>query len=319
MSKIFVNLCSFRDPLLAKTLQSLISTESGRNQITYGVFEQTKLENSLLTVNPQLAHHPRVRYKRIDPEYSEGVMWARGINAMQITDEEFQYQIDSHMLFDSDWDNFLMFDFEQAKRSVNNDKIILTSGTKNYSIKGNNIVKHSLTKEITVKLGYYRFDKCLRLYAHGPWVPATESVTPSIHICAGNFFTTTKWVKDVGYNPHIFFSGEEQYMALKSIVSGYKLFHQTKIKVYHYVLSSDHITKHTISPVLSPERLSFLEQRSWETITNYVYSLKLGELENYRKITGVDYINRKLEQRAITRSYSLDSNIINDWEVPDRL
>lgn len=320
MSKIFVNVCSFRDPLLSKTIESLLETESGRNKITYGIFEQTKLEESLMTVAPHLVKHPQVRYKRIDPEYSEGVVWARGINALQITDEQFQYQIDSHMLFDKAWDNYLIFDYNQAKAIENTEKIILTCGTKNFQLKDNKIIKHTLTKDITVKIGYYRFDKHLKLYAHGPWIPATEVVTPSIHICAGNFFTTTQWVRDVGYDSRIFFSGEEQYMMLKSFVAGYKTYHQTKIKVYHYILSSKHVTKHTIDPVHSYEKLQFFEDRTWKTINDYIYSLDQNILEEYRKKTGVDYINRKLEQRAITDTYPLEGeNIENDWAIPDRL
>ncbi len=90
MKKIFVNVCSYRDKLLAPTLESALENESGRNHIVYGVFEQTALEDSLKVKYPHLANHQRVRYKRIDPEYSDGVVWARGINAMQIYEEEFQ-------------------------------------------------------------------------------------------------------------------------------------------------------------------------------------------------------------------------------------
>ena len=43
MKKIFVNVCSYRDKLLAPTLESAMENESGRNQIVYGVFEQTAL------------------------------------------------------------------------------------------------------------------------------------------------------------------------------------------------------------------------------------------------------------------------------------
>jgi hypothetical protein len=68
MKKIFVNICSYRDKLLAPTIQSLLDNESGRNIITYGIFEQTKLEDSLEKKYPHLAKHKQVRYKRIDPE-----------------------------------------------------------------------------------------------------------------------------------------------------------------------------------------------------------------------------------------------------------
>jgi len=318
MPKIFVNLCSYRDKLLAPTVESLIETESGRNKITYGIFEQTKLEDSLETKCPHIVSNPKVRYKRIDPEYSDGVVWARCINAMQVHDEEFQYQIDSHMLFDKDWDHQLILDYNHACKVANTDKVLLTSGTKNFDLDGDRITKHTLTEDITVQLGYFQFDKDLRLHAHGPWISATETVTPSIHICAGNFFAPIKWIKEVGYNTNIFFEGEEQIFALSSILAGYKIYHHRKIKVYHYLRSNNHESKQTVSPVVDPNRLQLNHDRSKKAIIDYIYSLSEEQLEEYRRITGVDYINRKLENRAISRKISPNPGVVNDWEVPDR-
>lgn len=318
MKKIFVNICSLRDKLLPTTIQSLLDNESGRNVITYGIFEQNTFENSLENTFPDLTHHARIKYKRIEPQYSDGVMWARAFNAMQIEDEEFQYQIDSHMLFDKGWDNYLIFDYNQASKIANTHKVIVTAGTKNFDLEDDRITKHTLTEDVSVKLGYFQFDKNMRLHAHGGWVPSTNTVTPSIHICAGNFFTTTKWVKDVGYHPKIFFEGEEQIMALASILAGYKIYHQRKIKTYHYLWSNKHDSKHTNNPVLPQDRLNFLNSRSWDYINNYIYSLDEKDLEYYREITGVDYINRKLEERAISRGIKPNPDVTIDWEIPDR-
>ena len=318
MAKIFVNVCSYRDRLLAPTLKSILETESGRNQITYGVFEQTRLEDSLQTKFPELASHPRVRYKRIDPEFSDGVVWARCINSMQIYDEEFQYQIDSHMLFDKDWDHQLILDYNHACNVANTDKVLLTSGTKNYDLDGDQITKHTLNGDITVKLGYFQFDKNLRLHAHGPWVASTDTVTPAIHICAGNFFAPVKWIKEVGYNTRIFFEGEEQMFVITSILAGYKIYHHRKIRVYHYLRSANHESKQVVNPVANLERLKLNQQRSEQELVDYIYSLDEAQLEEYRKITGVDYINRKLEHRAISRGITPNPGIDNDWETPDR-
>lgn len=317
MSKIFVNVCSYRDRLLAPTIYSLLETESGRNEITYGIFEQTKLEDSLQTKFPDIVKNSKVRYKRIDPEFSDGVVWARCINSMQIHDEEFQYQIDSHMLFDPEWDHQLILDYNHASKLENTDKILLTSGTKNYDLEGERIIKHTLTGDITTDLGYFQFDKGLRLHAHGSWVAATETVTPSIHICAGNFFMPVKWIKDVGYNTRIFFEGEEQIFVITSILAGYKIFHHRKIRVYHYIRSTDHESKQRINPVVDPEKLKKNIERSEKELISYIYSLDEAQLEEYRKITGVDYINRKLESRAISRGKV--SSVFNDWEIPDRV
>lgn len=318
MNKIFVNICSYRDKFLPLTLESLLDTESGRNEITYGVFEQIKLEDSLIQKHPELANHPRVRYKRIDPEYSEGVVWARSINAMQIHDEEFMYQIDSHMLFDTAWDHYLILDYLQASKLAKTDKVILTAGTKNFKLVGNKIVKSTFVDgDITTEIKYVDFAKNLKLNAHGHWIPATEQVQPAIHILAGNLFTHTDWVKNVGYNAKIFFGGEEQILTLSSWLAGYKIYNQRALKVYHYIDSSSHESKVYVNPVISEEKIEFFRKRTDEEISRYVYSIDEELLKQFKEETGVDYINRKLEPRAVSDHWDYNPDVKRDWEIKD--
>lgn len=314
MKTIFVSIASFRDELLLATLDSLKQNESGRNKIVYGIFEQTRKEDSLETKAPEKIEHPNVRYKRIDPEYADGVVWARAINAMQVYDEEFFYQIDSHMLFDKDWDNALIWDYQQATKLANTPKVILTTGTKNFEYFSNYITKHTLKSDITVNFKYYQFDKELLLKVHGPWQAATDTVTPGIHTIAGNFFVPTTWLKDVGYNTRLFFDYEEPYMSLSSILAGYKIYHQRKIMCYHYLDSAKSPTRQEINPIVKKSRIHENKERERLEFINYIYSLGEDKLEEYRRLTGVDYINRKLEERAITRT--VPPSVPNDWELP---
>jgi hypothetical protein len=314
MKSIFVNIASYRDNLLLATINSLIENESGRNNIIYGVFEQNKLEDSLLTKAPEFIKNQKIRYKRIDPEYSDGAVWARAINSMQVYDEEFMYQIDSHMLFDKDWDHFLMLDYYQAVEKANTNKVILTTGTKNFECFGNSyITKHTLTSDVTVNFKYYQFAKNLMMKVHGQWIPYTEEVTPAIHAIAGNFFTPTTWLKDVGYNTRLFFEAEEQILSLSSIIAGYKIYHQRRIKCYHYLESSKHTSRQEVNPI-DPKRIDANKTREKRELLSYIYSLGEEKLNWYKKETGVDYINRKLEERAITRTVEPDVPI--DWEIP---
>ena len=52
--KIFVSVVSFRDPLLLQTVRSLIDNQSGIYEIVVGIFEQTCIEDSLLTLDKSL-------------------------------------------------------------------------------------------------------------------------------------------------------------------------------------------------------------------------------------------------------------------------
>ena len=132
--KIFVSIISLRDPLLQKTLDSLIKNKSSRHEATYCVFEQTRLEDSLVTVRPDLVARDDVKYFRIDPEYARGVGWPRHLNTLEVTDEDFFFQIDSHMLFDENWDRIQIENYKQVSRMTGNKNVVITSGCKNFNI-----------------------------------------------------------------------------------------------------------------------------------------------------------------------------------------
>jgi hypothetical protein len=123
--KIFVSIVSYRDPLLHQTLRNMMETQSAITQVTYGIFEQTEFAESLEAKYPDLAQNKNVRYKRIDPKYSDGVGWARHLNSLQVDDEEFYYQVDSHTLFDKNWDRYLINDFKLGMEQHKTDRIII--------------------------------------------------------------------------------------------------------------------------------------------------------------------------------------------------
>lgn len=310
--KIFVSICSYRDPLLVYTVKSLIQSKSEITEITYGIFEQIEKENSLEVLHPELVSRSDVKYKRIDPQFSEGVGWARNINALQMTDENFYYQIDSHMIFDKNWDRKLICDYREGCELSNTDKIIISSNCKNFAVvEGTPVLEHNVN--VACKAKFYQFDKNFWLFAHGEHIEPTKTVEPAIHVFAGNFFTHSEWISNVGISPRIYFHGEEQIMTLASFAADYKIFHGKQISCYHYNKSNEHSSKQAVDPVVSTE---VLEQRKAQSLTYFIQLIRNMDdriLNDFKEYSGVDYINRKLESRAITRSI-LPSNE-NDWEI----
>jgi hypothetical protein len=313
--KIFVSICSYRDPLLHHTLESLIATKSERTEVTYAVFEQVRYEDSLEVLYPQLVARPDVKYKRIDPKFSNGVGWARNVNALELTDEDFYYQIDSHMLFDKNWDRALINDYKQAMAKTGTNRIVISSNCKNFDVIDN--VPHlEHNRNVATLAKFYQFGNDFKIYAHGEHVDPTEEVVPAAHIFAGNLFTHADWIENVGINPKIFFHGEEQMFALASFAAGYRLFHGRWICCYHYIGSNSHTSKQDIEPVVPLEIIEKRKLQSDIELIRYIRSLDDNVLESFRRYSGVDYINRKIEKRAI--SDKMLPSIPNDWEIPDR-
>lgn len=316
--RIFVSIISYRDPLLYNTIRSLLDNQSGLCAITIGIFEQTKFDDSLESKHPELLQIPEIIYKRIDPEHSDGVGWARHINSLQMQNADFYYQIDSHMLFDLNWDRELIKDYELALKKYKTDKIVITASCKDFGIAENgNLIKHIVTP-ISCKSTYYIFQKTKILYAHGEYVAAKDDVSDGIHIFAGNMFTTSNWVKEVGSHPKIFFHGEEQYLTMASFAAGYQICHPREIHCYHYNESTNYITKQWIEPVVKENRMKRNERISTNEFRAFLLQLDDRVYEAYRKYSGVDYLNRKIEKRAISWTFKAPPDVVNDWEIPDR-
>ena len=316
--KIFVSICSYRDPQLHYTLESLIENQSQLTKVVYGIFEQTRYEESLQANYPHLIDKPNVRYKRIDPEFSDGVGWARHLNSLQLDDEEFYYQVDSHMLFDKNWDRHLINDFKLAMETHHTDKIIINANCGCYNIDEFGNPQKFLHGAMTCKAGYWSFHDNYILGAHGELIPATEDLRKSIHLFAGNFFTHADWLKNVGINPHIFFEGEEQIMTLSSLQAGYKLLHPRQIYCYHLEDTNNYPTKQDFQQVVSSAQLDRNRNKSKREFNRFLDNCSDDFFEEYRRYSGVDYINRKLEDRAISRGIILPKDVVNDWEIPNR-
>lgn len=300
--KIFVSVVSYRDPLLAQTVRSLLETKSPRHEVNVGVFEQTALKESLIAVDPELANHPNVRYQRIDPVYASGVCWARAINALQIQDEDFFYQVDSHMLFDKDWDRKLIKDWRRANELHRTNKIIITGNCKIFEMDdGGKPVKHMTAGDVTVQMKYFVYQNHSDIpAAHGEQIPATEDITPAIHICAGNFFTHRDWLTDVGLPSDLFFEGEEHKMTLSSFIKDWRIYHPRSIHCYHLLNTNDYITKHWHKPIIPTEVYSMMVERGIRNWQKWLANVEDHHLENYYQYSGLDYINKVIDERAFT-------------------
>jgi hypothetical protein len=300
--KIFVSVVSYRDPLLRFTVRSLLEEASPRHKITVGVFEQTALEDSLIAVEPELANHPNVRYQRIDPVYASGVCWARAINALQIQDEEFFYQVDSHMIFDKDWDRKLLYDWHRGKELHRDNKIIISGNCKIFDLVDGVPAKRHTAGNVTCEMKYFVYQMHSDIpAAHGEQIPATEDITQCRHICAGNFFTHRDWLTDVGIPSDLFFEGEEHKMTLTSYFKGWHLYHPRSIHSYHFANTNDYITKHWHKPIIPIETYSMMVERGIKNWQKYLESVPDHLLENYYAYSGMDYINKTIDERAFTR------------------
>lgn len=302
--RILVSICSYRDPLLPHTIKSMMQNKSSRHEVTYAIFEQTAYQDSLECNEEVLTRRTDVIYKRIDPQYSDGCVWARYINLLNVNEDyDFIYQIDSHILHDKDWDRSLVEDYKRARDIAGTNKVIITGACKSFEIEETEdeiiTIIHGSDDDITTKVGYYRIDKdTLIPGAHGEQIPATKMPQPGFHILAGNFFTHIDWVHNVGLNPRVFFEGEEVLMSMMSYENGYQVFHHTKTVSYHLKDTLSWPSKQHVNPVVIVDRMQTRKERGKMVWKEYLETCREDMLEDFYRDYGVDFINLKIDERA---------------------
>lgn len=314
---IFVSVCSYQDPLLPHTIKSMLQTQSGRNIIMYSIFEQTRYEDSLACREPTIVDHPQVIYKRIDPEYSDGCVWARYINLLNVTDEyDFIYQIDSHILHDHNWDRSLIEDYKRARDIAETNKVIITGSCKNFDIEETeDEIKTYFTdhEDTACQVKYYTIDpETLIPDAHGERVPPSHMPRPGSHIMAGNFFTHIDWIDNVGLDPKIFFQGEEIMMSMMSYAAGYKIFHHSKMVSYHLQDTKTWRTKDAPPDPKAIRRREVLSEIGRWRWKHFVETCREDLLQSFYEEFGIDFINLDIDERAKTYALELQN-------IPDKL
>lgn len=301
MSSIFVNICSYRDPLLIHTLKNMMETESGNHHIVYGIFEQRLQPGSLQGRYPELANHPRVKYKRIDPEYTDGLGWSRHINSLQFRDEDLYYQTDSHMLFDEGWDQAMVEDYEMGCKEYSTDKVIITGCCKTVMLDGSGVPYRAEPKQdrwtCETKFHGLYWDSTPAYF--GDMVPAKNHCAPAYMIWGGNTLFPKRYVKEIGFDPNMGFRGEQSKITLEAFANGYKLLHPRDIVAYHYNGSGDNYwTKPEVNPVVPQWKLDEMRNMDTTKFWEYVANLDPKILEDYRRMSGFDFIEKTTEKRS---------------------
>lgn len=103
---IFVSVAAFCDPFLEHTLTDAIAKAKHPEQLVFAVVDQ----NPVSRQEPlrQICGKMRLRYVHISPVETRGVCWARSLVFSMYQGESFVLQIDSHMLFETHWDEQLI-------------------------------------------------------------------------------------------------------------------------------------------------------------------------------------------------------------------
>ena len=296
-NKIFVNIASYRDPLLQYTIKNLVTKAKHPENIVLGICWQYGSEEHEELDYYGVEH----RVIKVPAFQSKGCSWARSLAFHLHKDEDFFWLIDSHMDFIQDWDVSLIEQFHQTE----DPKAIMSCavpqwGPPNECYNWDN----SPTKMAASRATNFWVSVLLQMFDVRD---VTEKPVLNSFLTACNLFGPKQWIYDVPYDPDMFFLGEEISLAVRSFSHGYNHYVTAKNMSFHKhdrgyrkEYSEDHGD--------NARKLTDVSLRRLETLLNMenhislcIYGLgNVRKVEQYEKYSGVDFKNKTVSERART-------------------
>ena len=109
--KIFISIASYQDPLLKATINSAFNKADCPENLIFGICDQSNepLDTESFSFSDQ------IKCEHIDPKISEGPCWARKRVQHFYNNEDYYFQIDSHMQFEQGWDSYFIGYIQKIK------------------------------------------------------------------------------------------------------------------------------------------------------------------------------------------------------------
>lgn len=230
--KIFIQIASYRDLQLLPTIEDLIAKADHPERFTFGICWQYG-ENE---EDPNVFDgKPEYRVLKVPYKESKGLGWARNKTNLLYQGEEYTLQIDSHHRFAQGWDTMLLEDFEQASKM--SSKPVVTTYCTPFTP---NTEKPELERQdITPCLMcQYEFSSD-KLLMSRPWYiqdfRQRSKVIRARTISCHFFFTRGEFIKEVPYDPEIYFGGytEETTLSARAFTHGWDFFSPYRQYIWH--------------------------------------------------------------------------------------
>lgn len=288
--KIFISIASYRDSELIPTIENCIQNAKLPDNLVFGISRQYHPEDKFDDLSK---YKKDKRFKIIETLYDKslGVCHARHNIQTLYDEEEFYLQLDSHHRFIKDWD----FKLKKTLRELvkkGNSKPILSAYLPSY--------EPSKKKETKLNETWRTYID--RFMPEGPIFIFPETIENSkanpeaARFLSGHFiFCYGDFVKDVPYDPNLYFHGEETSLAVRAFTHGYNIFHLHKPWLWH------HYTREG-------------QSRHWDDVSKWE-SLNKQSFLRYKSLLGMDGCKRKnfkkfgLGKERTLREYELYSGI----------
>ncbi len=227
-ARIFVSIASYRDPDCKNTVSDLFAKASRAQRLTVAVCQQLvpgEDDDCLLTEQSAL-HGAQLRVLTVHARDSKGACWARSEVQTLFDDQAYFLQVDSHMRFVPGWDERLIGMLAQCDAA----KPILTTYPLAFTPPA------TFADDAIVTIHPKSFGAGGILAQGSTMAPVKDAPSrpqPCALLGAGLVFARGALVREVPYDPLLYFEGEEISLAVRSWTHGWDLFTPNQVIAWH--------------------------------------------------------------------------------------
>ena len=295
---IFIQITSYHDYELEKTIRDAIAKSSGETELVFGVHSIFYEDNSWIQPVREI---PNVRLVESKAPDNLGMGFGRYLADRLYAGEDYYLQIDAHSRFDQNWDTFLIDEVNRHKAN-GFKKPLITNYPKPFWYDGD---EEKWRDHLEVPSQFYWKDKQRFKLYRTPMqgtVGNPEGNIHSITVSGGSIFVEGKFLDP---NELIFADGEEIFMAARAYTNGYDLFIPSKMFMSHLYTNPNSSGKNQRRVVAGdwPNETAKLEKISKDEIAltligeGTVGKYRLGTertLAEYGKFCGLDFVNGEI-------------------------
>lgn len=308
--KIFVQIASYRDPQLVPTIDDMLAKATRPENLVFGICWQYDETEPI----DKYDDNPQFRISKHHYSESEGLGWARHITNTLYQDEYFTLQIDSHHRFVKGWDDILLQDYNQAL--MVSDKPIITTYCTPFD-PAEQCTPCSRNNTPTL-MSQYEFSSD-KLLMSMPWYihdyKERKRVIRARTLSGHFFFTLGEFIKNVPYDPDIYFGGytEETTLSVRAFTNGYDFFSPYRMVMWHEYTRNyrvkhwdDHGTE-SATKKTSGQRDIFARNKTRQLFGQEEHGIDMGiyglgtikTLHDYEEYAGFDFKNCRIQDLTL--------------------
>lgn len=218
---IYIQIAAYRDPELLPTIRDCIKRADQPQNLRFGILWQTDEADEWDTLE-EFNLDFRFKIHAIAAKESRGACWARHKLNEMYDGEKYTLQLDSHHRFVKGWDTKCKAMYGDLI-AAGVPKPLITAYLPSYDPQDD---PGKRVREVW-KLDFDRFTPEGIVFMLPAILPDADKYPlpiPTRFFSAHFVFTAGQFIKDVPYDPNLYFHGEEISMAVRAYTHGYDLF-----------------------------------------------------------------------------------------------